>query len=220
MILWSIHRCRWHELPHGNSRITNERNQLVPRSLTLRSSKCSRDCRCGRHEARLYIHGFKLLLQLFLLYLQPLLFVTKLILFSLKKRKYSLIWWNGYTWCFFNHFQDTSSFQIENSMLKNLTILTIKDPQGSLTFNSLILSRRLEFESFDFWASPRNWVTIRTASIKIAALSVLGALPGSKMEPNSINLLFTQCWIFMLGRERKKGKKRHEKRREMGVLVI
>jgi hypothetical protein len=30
---------------------------------------------------------------------------------------------------------------------------------------------------------------MRTASTKIAALSVLGVLPGSKIEPNSINLV-------------------------------
>jgi len=56
-----------------------------------------------------------------------------------------------------------------------------------LTFNSLIFSWRFSFESLSFCASLRSWVTIRTASLKIAALSILG-FPGSKMEPNSRNL--------------------------------
>ena len=64
----------------------------------------------------------------------------------------------------------------------------INEMKKTLTFNSLIFSWRPEFESFNFWASPRNWFTIRTASIKMAALSVLGGLPGSNMEPNSTNL--------------------------------
>jgi len=58
----------------------------------------------------------------------------------------------------------------------------------SMTFNSLIFSWRPWLESFNFCASPRNCVTIRTASTRIAALSVFVGLPGSKMEPNSTNL--------------------------------
>ena len=59
-----------------------------------------------------------------------------------------------------------------------------------LAFNSLIFSWRLEFDSFSFCVSLRSWFTIRTASTKIAALSVLGGLPGSKMEPSSRNLFW------------------------------
>lgn len=58
-----------------------------------------------------------------------------------------------------------------------------------LAFNSLIFSCRFKFESFNFWASSRNWVTKRTASTRIADLSVLGGLPGSRSAPNSMNLI-------------------------------
>lgn len=57
------------------------------------------------------------------------------------------------------------------------------------TFNSLIFSWRSSFESFNFSASLRKWVTMRTASLKITALSIFGGFPGSKMDPNSKNLI-------------------------------
>ena len=63
MILWGVHCSRWHELPHCDSRVTNDRQQFVARGLAL-SSICSRDCRRGSQVARLCIHGFHLLLQL------------------------------------------------------------------------------------------------------------------------------------------------------------
>lgn len=168
MILGCIHCSRWHELPHGNPRVTNERHHLVAMGLAL-SSKCSRNCRRGWHEARLRSHCLQLLLQLLFLWFQPLLLITKFSLLCLH------MWTNSF-----------AKFRVQ--LLTSNCPKTCNQNKQRFTFNSLIFSWRLEFESFNFWASPRNWFTIRTASIKIAALSVLGGLPGSNIEPNSTNL--------------------------------
>lgn len=60
MILRGINRGRWHELPHGNSRVTNYRYIFVASHWGLGSirglRKRSRDSRWGRKEAWLCIH--------------------------------------------------------------------------------------------------------------------------------------------------------------------
>lgn len=81
------------------------------------------------------------------------------------------------------HFLNTFILQTEKERL-----ILYSQLKPNLTFNSLIFSCKSPFDSFSFCASLRNWVTIRTASLRIAALSVLGGLPGSKIEPNSKNL--------------------------------
>ncbi len=59
---------------------------------------------------------------------------------------------------------------------------------GSWTFNSLIASCNWLFESWSCWASERSCPKIRTASLRMVALSVFGGLPGSKTALNSRNL--------------------------------
>lgn len=85
MILRGIDGSRRHELPHGNSWVTDEWHHLVSGSLALRSrSKSSWHHRWSWEEAWLRsIHGFELLLQLLFLCLQPLLLITQLVLLGL-----------------------------------------------------------------------------------------------------------------------------------------
>ena len=86
VILRGIHRSRRHELPHGNSGVADEWNQLVAGSLALSSSKCSGHCWRRRQESGLCIHALHMQLQPLLLGLEPLLLVTKLVLFGLQEK--------------------------------------------------------------------------------------------------------------------------------------
>jgi len=84
VILWCINCSRGHKLPHGNSRVSNERYQLVATNLSFSIWGL-------RQEAGLYICHFYLLLQLFFLFLQPILLITKLILLTLQRNTNSEI---------------------------------------------------------------------------------------------------------------------------------
>lgn len=83
MILWGVDCSRWHELPHGHSWVTDDRNQLI----RLAGSRiCSRDCRWRCHKGRLrVVHRVYLLLEFLLFHPQPLLLITEFVFLSLHK---------------------------------------------------------------------------------------------------------------------------------------
>ena len=66
--------------------------------------------------------------------------------------------------------------------------LTVFKRKGWITLSSLIFSSRLPLVSFSCCASERSWITMRVASLRIAALSAFTGFPGSNVDPNSRNL--------------------------------
>lgn len=88
------------------------------------------------------------------------------------------------------------------------------------TFNSLIFSSRFSFDSFNFWASPCNWDNIRTASPNITAFSILGSLPGSRIELNSRNLKIMQRQHNKERRREGRGRRKLENKRMPAIQSI